>query len=107
MDSPFKPVIKVRADRETGSFLGSVRTLMEESFIPVHGAQITVIAGDTINTKAFSYVNGAYKNLGLDPHGTYKDLAAKEGFISSDMLSVEITEESKTEADFVLEASQE
>lgn len=102
----FKPVIKVSVDRETGSLLGSVSTVVEESSIPVHGAQITVIAGDTINTTAFSDVNGAYKILGLDP-GTYKALAAKEGFMTSDTLSVEITEESNTEANFVLEASQE
>ncbi len=102
----FKPVIKVSVDRETGSLLGSVSTLVEESSVPVHGAQISVIAGDTINTTAFSDVDGAYKIMGLDP-GSYKAIAAKEGFMTSDTLSVEITEESNTEANFVLEASQE
>ena len=79
---------------------------MEESSVPVNGAQISVIAGDTINTTAFSDVDGAYKIMGLDP-GSYKAIAAKEGFMTSDTLSVEITEESNTEANFVLEASQE
>lgn len=102
----FKPVIKVSVDRETGSLLGKVATLAGESEVPVHGAEITIIAGDTINTTAFSDLDGSYKIMGLSP-GMYKALAAKEGYVTSDSLSFSISEQSNTELNFLLETVQE
>ena len=102
----FKPVIKVSVDRETGSLLGKVTTLAGETEVPVHGAEITIIAGDTINTTAFSDLDGSYKIMGLSP-GMYKALAAKEGYVTSDSLSFSISEQSNTELNFLLETVQE
>ena len=102
----FKPVIKVSVDRETGSLLGKVATLAGEAEVPVHGAEITIIAGDTINTTAFSDLDGSYKIMGLSP-GMYKALAAKEGYVTSDSLSFSISEQSNTELNFLLETVQE
>ena len=102
----FNPVIKVSVDRESGSLLGKVITLVEETEVPVHGAQITVIAADTVNTTAFSDLDGSYKIMGLAP-GMYKALAAKEGFVTSDSLDISISEEGNTEVNFNLEAIQE
>lgn len=102
----FKPVIKVSVDRETGSLLGKVATLAGETEVPVHGAEITIIAGDTINTTAFSDLDGSYKIMGLSP-GMYKALAAKEGYVTSDSLSFSISEQSNTELNFLLETVQE
>lgn len=102
----FKPVIKVSVDRESGSLFGLVTTLVDAQLVPIHGAQISVLAGDSLNTTAFSDVDGAYKVMGLSP-GMYKALAEKEGFISSDTLDLTVSEQGNTELNFLLEADQE
>ncbi|HCX21549.1 MAG TPA: hypothetical protein DHN29_06515 [Cytophagales bacterium] len=63
----FKPVIKGTNISTTGRLVGTVLDSLES---PAIGAQITVYAGDTINTNSFTDDNGAYEVLGLEA-GSY------------------------------------
>ena len=98
----FKPVIKASNMSTSGTLTGNVSTIEEEMAIAIEGAQISVFAADTLNTTAFSDVDGNYTVMGLGA-GAYKVLAEKEGYISSDTLDFEIVAGNKTSQDFVLE----
>ncbi|WP_420322977.1 DUF4382 domain-containing protein [Flagellimonas sp.] len=98
----FKPVIKVSNLSTAGSLTGNVSTLEEEMQVALEGAQISVLAADTLNTSGFSDADGNYTIMGLEA-GSYKVFAELEGYIKSDTLDVEIAVANKTVQDFQLE----
>ena len=66
------------------------------------GAQITVLAADTVNTTALSDADGKYTIQGLLA-GSYRVVAEAGGFIASDTLDVQIDVANVTRQDFLLE----
>nr|WP_299485871.1 DUF4382 domain-containing protein [uncultured Allomuricauda sp.] len=97
----FKPVIKVSNLSTAGSLTGNVNTLEEEMQVALEGAQISVLAADTLNTSGFSDADGNYTIMGLEA-GSYKVFAELEGYIKSDTVDVEIAVANKTIQDFQL-----
>ncbi len=98
----FKPVIKACNLSTAGSLLGKVIALEEEMEVALEGAQISILAADTLNTSGFTDIDGNYTIMGLEA-GTYKAFAELEGYFSSDTVEVAITAANKTEQDFLLE----
>ena len=101
----FKPVIKASNMSTAGTLAGNVSTLQEEMEVALEGAQISVMAADTLNTTAFTDADGNYTILGLE-EGQYSVFAELEGFNSSDTLEVQINAANITVQDFVLEAEE-
>lgn len=102
----FKPVIKASNTSSAGTLVGNISSLVDEISQPIKGAQISIIAADTLNTTTFSDVDGNYKVMGLE-RGSYKAFAELEGYMSSDTLDVQITATNNTIQDFVLVAEEE
>ncbi len=98
----FKPVIKASNIATSGSLAGTITAITEDVETALEGAQISVIVADTINTSAFSDLDGNYTIMGLN-QGTYKAIAELEGYIASDTLEVEIVASNKTIQNFILE----
>lgn len=98
----FKPVIKASNMSTAGSLIGNVSTIIEEMSMPLEGSQVSVIVADTINTAAFTDVDGNYMIMGLQG-GTYKAIAELEGYVASDTVNIEINVANNTVQDFVLE----
>ena len=83
----FKPVIKGTNISTTGRLVGTVLDSLES---PAIGAQITVYAGDTINTNSFTDDNGAYEVLGLEA-GSYDvvyEYQEYDSLVSEDIIIV-------------------
>ena len=99
----FKPVIQGSNLSTAGTLLGNVSTILDEMSQPLEGAQISIMAADTINTTAFSDVDGNYMIMGLEA-GSYKAFTELEGFIGSDTLDVQINVANRTNLSFVLDA---
>ncbi|MGX1929042.1 DUF4382 domain-containing protein [Flagellimonas sp. 2504JD4-2] len=99
----FKPVIKASNLSTAGTLMGNVSTLENDMDVAIEGAQISVIAADTLNTTAFTDGSGNYTIMGLTA-GSYKILAEAEGFIASDSTDVQIEVANKSVLDFVLDA---
>ena len=99
----FKPVIKASNLSTAGTLMGNVSTLENDMAVAIEGAQISVIAADTLNTTAFTDGSGNYTIMGLTA-GSYKILAEAEGFIASDSTDVQIEVANKSVLDFVLDA---
>lgn len=102
----FKPVIKASNMSISGTLMGNVSSIIDEMTVPLEGSQISVIIADTLNTAAFTDIDGNYMIMGLQS-GSYKAIAELEGYNASDTVSVEINVANKTIQDFVLEASEE
>lgn len=102
----FKPVIKASNMSTAGSLIGNVSTIMEEMSTPLEGSQVSVIAADTINTTAFTDVDGNYMIMGLQG-GMYKAVAEFEGYVASDTVNIEINVANNTVQDFLLEQKAE
>ncbi|MDF0705919.1 MAG: DUF4382 domain-containing protein [Bacteroidota bacterium] len=98
----FKPVIKASNLSTSGTLAGNVSTVEEETSVALEGAQISVIAADTLNTTSFSDVDGNYAILGLKA-GMYKVVAELDGYLASDTLDVQIDAANVTTQDFILE----
>lgn len=98
----FKPVVKASNLSTAGTLMGQVTSLEEEMEIALEGAQISILAADTLNTTGFSDMDGNYAIMGLEV-GTYKAFAESEGYFSSDTVDVTITAGNKTTKDFLLE----
>lgn len=97
----FKPVIKVSNLSTAGSLAGNVSSLEDEVQVALEGAQISVLAADTLNTSGFSDADGNYTIMGLEA-GSYKIFAELEGYTKSDTVDVEIAVANKTIQDFQL-----
>ncbi|MFD2587014.1 DUF4382 domain-containing protein [Croceitalea marina] len=98
----FKPVIKASNIATSGTLAGTITTITEDVETALEGAQISVIVADTLNTSAFSDVDGNYMIMGLN-QGTYKAIAELEGYIASDTVEVQIVASNKTIQNFILE----
>ncbi len=98
----FKPVIKASNIATSGTLAGTITTITEDVETALEGAQISVIVADTINTSAFSDVDGNYMIMGLN-QGTYKAITELEGYIASDTVEVQIVASNKTIQNFILE----
>ncbi|MFA8433100.1 MAG: DUF4382 domain-containing protein [Marinifilaceae bacterium] len=70
----FQPVIKASNLSTAGRLMGKVTDAEE---VAIEGAQVSIIAADTVYTTSFTDENGAYAILGIDA-GTYKVEFAKD-----------------------------
>ena len=98
----FKPVIKASNLSTAGTLMGKVSSLEEELEMALEGAQISILAADTLNTSGFSDIDGNYAIMGLEA-GSYKAFAELEGYRSSDTVEVTISAANKSVQDFLLE----
>jgi hypothetical protein len=98
----FKPVIRASNTSTAGTLSGFTGTLVEEVETALEGTQVSVIAADTLYASAFSDADGKYAIMGIQA-GTYRAVAEKEGFFSSDTVTVQIVPANKTVQDFLLE----
>jgi len=102
----FKPVIKASNMSTSGTLMGNVSSIVDGMTVPLASSQISVIAADTLNTSAFTDIDGNYMVMGLQA-GNYKTVAELQGYNASDTISVDINVANKTIQNFVLEASEE
>jgi len=98
----FKPVIKATNVSVAGTLAGRVTFMEEEVETGLEGAQITVLAADTVNTTGGTDADGNYTIMGLLA-GSYRVVAEADGFIPSDTLDVQIDVANVTRQDFLLE----
>lgn len=98
----FKPVIRASNTSTAGTLSGFTGTLVEEVETALEGTQVSVIAADTVYASAFSDADGKYAIMGIQA-GTYRAVAEKDGFFSSDTVTVQIVPANKTVQDFLLE----
>ncbi|MDE3742394.1 DUF4382 domain-containing protein [Maribacter polysaccharolyticus] len=101
----FKPVIKACNLSTAGSLIGSVTTIQEEVAVGLEGAQISVMAADTLNTTTFTDETGSYMVMGLLA-GSYDVSVDLEGYDSETVEEVTITAANKTVQDFELIATE-
>jgi hypothetical protein len=97
----FKPVIKASNLSEAGTLSGSVSSLIEEVKTELEGAQITVMAADTISATTFTDASGQYMVQGLLA-GSYEVTAELDGYQAISVENVEIVAGNKTIQDFDL-----
>ncbi len=100
----FKPVIKASNMSTAGTLAGNISSVLEDLSTPVEGTQISVFAADTLNTTAYTDVDGNYAVMGLGA-GAFKVFAEKEGYLPSDTLNIEIVAANRTIQDFILKAA--
>ena len=98
----FKPVIKASNLSTSGSLIGTVTTLQNDTSLGLEGAQISVFAADTLNTTTFTDATGSYMVMGL-MEGNYDVSVELEGYTSETASDVEIVAANKTEQRFELE----
>ena len=98
----FKPVIKASNLSTSGSLIGTVTTLQNDTSLGLEGAQISVFAADTLNTTTFTDATGSYMVMGLMA-GNYDVSVELEGYTSETASDVEIVAANKTEQRFELE----
>lgn len=97
----FKPVIKASNLSTSGTLMGTISALEQDTIIGVEGAQVAVFVADTLNTTTFSDVDGGYMLMGLEA-GSYKVEVEKEGYIMQTAEEVQINVANKTVQDFEL-----
>ncbi len=102
----FKPVIIASNTSIAGTLYGKVTELINGDPDGLEDAQVSVIAADTVYKTTPSKVDGMYSIDGILA-GSYKAVAEKEGFLSSDTVDIEIVAANKTVQDFLLEAEAE
>ena len=84
----FKPVVKLSDAFHSGSITGIVTSSLENKISRLEGAQISVMAADTLVTTTFTDFSGMYTILGLDP-GRYQIQVDMHGYgsnITSDVI---------------------
>jgi hypothetical protein len=97
----FKPTIKASTVSTTGTLEGKVTDTADAAII---GAQVSIIAADTVYTSSFTGDDGGYAILGIDP-GTYEVQFAKEGYKDSIVDNVAIAAANATLLDVKLESN--
>ena len=97
----FKPVIKASNNSVSGTLSGTVSALIDEINTDLKGAQITIMAADTINTTAFTDISGQYMVQGLSG-GSYKVIAELNGYQTKSVDEVTIVAGNETILDFDL-----
>ncbi|MCY1635457.1 DUF4382 domain-containing protein [Marinifilum sp. D737] len=95
----FKPTIKASNLSTAGRLVGTVFGAEDAG---LEGAEVSVIAADTVYTATFTNENGEYTVLGIDA-GTYNVEFAKEGYNSGSVEGVEITAANQTKLDATLD----
>ncbi|SFR34983.1 Carboxypeptidase regulatory-like domain-containing protein [Robiginitalea myxolifaciens] len=96
----FKPVIRVVNLGYAGSVSGMVTNDMEEA-APIAGAQVSLMAADTVYTTTFTDDSGGYKIMGIEA-GAYTIQASADGFSASETIKLQIDQGSEVTRDFVL-----
>jgi len=97
----FKPVIKASNMSVSGSLSGKVSTSINESEMSLEGAQLSVMAADTLNTTTFTDASGEYMVQGLRA-GTYEVIAELDGYETQSTDEVNIVPGNETIQDFNL-----
>ncbi|MGI9550294.1 MAG: DUF4382 domain-containing protein [Aurantibacter sp.] len=97
----FKPVIKAVNVSVSGALSGTVSTTLDDISTDLEGAQITVMAADTVNTTTFTDASGQYMVQGLMA-GSYRIMAEFDGYQLISVDDVEIVAGNKTIQDFDL-----
>ena len=98
----FKPVIMASNTSTSGSLTGSVTELMEEMEVGLEGALVSVIAADTVYKSVASGPDGNYLIDGILA-GSYRAVAEKDLYISSDTVAIEIDVANRTLQNFLLQ----
>ncbi len=91
----FTPVIKASNLSTTGSLTGNVTDTEE---LVIDGAQVSIIAADTVYTTSFADENGDYTIIGVDA-GTYNIEYSKEGYQTTTIENVGIVAGNATTQD--------
>ena len=97
----FKPVIKASNISVSGALSGTVSTLIDEITTDLKGAQIAIMAADTLNTTTFTDASGQYMVQGLSG-GSYKVIAELDGYQTKSGEEVAIVAGNETTQDFDL-----
>jgi hypothetical protein len=91
----FKPVIKASNLSTTGRLTG---TVFDAEELAIDGAQVSIMAADTVYTTSFTDVNGEYTILGVDA-GTYKVEYSKEGYQTTTIEDIKVVAGNATNQD--------
>ncbi len=94
----FKPVIKASNLTTAGTITGMVT---DTSSAVIDGAEVTIMAADTVYTTTFTDSTGTYMVMGVDA-GMYAVEFAKEGYIGATVENVDVTAGNATFVDAVL-----
>ena len=97
----FKPVIKASNNSVSGTLSGTVSAPIDEIKTDLEGAQITIMAADTLNTTTFTVATGQYMVQGLSG-GSYKVIAGLDGYQLNTAEEVTIVAGNETKQDFEL-----
>jgi len=106
----FKPVIMASNTSIAGTLAGSVNELlvndqMEEMEVGLEDAQVSVIAADTVYKSVASGPDGNYLIDGILA-GSYRAVAEKDTYVSSDTVDIEIAVANRTLQNFLLQKEQ-
>jgi len=91
----FTPVIKASNLSTTGSLFGNIT---DTESVVIDGAQVAIIAADTVYTTSFADENGDYTIIGVDA-GTYNIEYSKEGYQTTTIENVGIVAGNATNQD--------
>lgn len=91
----FTPVIKASNLSTTGRLTGNVFDAEE---LPIDGAQVAIIAADTVYTTSFTNENGEYTIIGVDA-GTYNIEYSKEGYQTTTIEDIKVVASNATNQD--------
>lgn len=97
-DFIFKPVIKASNLSTAGRLTGFVS---DTNNVAIEGAQVSVMAADTVYTSSFTDEKGNYTILGVDK-GTYTVIYEMEGYEMNAIENIEIVEGNATVKDAML-----
>jgi len=98
----FKPVIKASNMSTAGSIAGLVTAIQDSVSVGLEGAQVSLIAADTINTTTFTDASGMYMLMGVEG-GAYDVMVELEDYVSQTAEGVNVIPANKTTVDFELE----
>lgn len=101
----FKPVILASNTSTSGSLSGTVSELINDVETGVDDAQISIIAADTVYKSGQSATDGSYLIEGILA-GSYRAVAEKEGYTSSDTVDIEIAVANLSTQNFLIAAEE-
>ena len=97
----FKPVIRASNMSEAGTLSGIATAMIDDVVVPVEGATVSVFAGETLVTSAFTDETGGYTILGLEG-GNYTVTAEAMDYGMLSVVEVPIVVANETTLDFEL-----
>jgi hypothetical protein len=99
----FKPVIKASNMSTAGSIAGLVTAIQDSVAVGLEGAQVSLIAADTVNnTSTFTDETGMYMLMGVEG-GSYDVMVEMPDYLSQTAEGVNVIPANKTTVDFELE----